>query len=93
MKADDITPVAQRPRTIPLETARTQLELSMNALKRAIASDTEERLPDDIRRVPGGRHEGSSYYVIKRQFELVVGPIDGDPGAPMVHRRPARDSV
>ncbi len=81
-----ITPVAQRPRTIPLDTARTHLDISMNALRRAIQADTEERLPDDIRRVPGGRVEGSSYYIIARPYERIVGPIDEQPVTPIRKR-------
>jgi hypothetical protein len=75
----EITPVAQRPRTISLNTARDQLQLSINALKRAIQTDTAEQLPDDIRRVPGGRVEGASYYIIARPYERVVGPVDEQP--------------
>ncbi len=81
-----ITPVAQRPRTIPLPEVSESLGISLRAVKRAIAQDTEDRLPDDIRRIPGGRVEGASYYVIRRQFEAVAG--SGEPLAPVViHRR------
>lgn len=70
---DTLTLVAHRPRTVSLKTVSEETGLSLNAVRRAIRQDTEERLTDDIRRVPGGRVEGASYYVIAHQFERVFG--------------------
>jgi AraC-like DNA-binding protein len=78
---------AERPRTIPLDDVANHLGISRNAVKRAIQDDTEDRLPDAIRRIPGGRVQGASYYVIARQFELVTGQPEPIAPPSMIHTR------
>lgn len=85
----DITPVAQRPRTIPLATVAADQGIAQNAVRRAIDLDTVEQLPDDRRRIPGGRVEGASYWVIQRQYELVCGAIEQPESVQFMRRRSA----
>lgn len=82
----DITLAAHRPLTVPLQQAAEDLGLSQAAVRRAIQADTEERLPDDIRRIPGGRLEGASYYVIRKQYERILGSQSVAEVSP-IHRR------
>ncbi len=73
------TTASRRGRTIPLQDVAADLGTPQATIKRAIDADTADRLPDDIRRIPGGRVQGATYYVIRRQYELVTGlpePID-----------------
>jgi hypothetical protein len=85
----DITPMAQRPRTIPLPTVAADQGISQNAVRRAIEADTAEQLPDDRRRIPGGRVEGATYWVIRRPYELVCGPIEEPEPTSLIRRRTA----
>ncbi len=74
------TTASRRGRTIPLAEVKADFpELSLNAIRRAIDQDMDEGRPDDRRRIPGGRAQGATYYVIRRQYELVTGlpePVD-----------------
>lgn len=73
------TTASRRTRTIPLADVAADLGTPLAAIRRAIDADTADRLPDDIRRVPGGRVQGATYYVIRRPYELVTGlpePVD-----------------
>lgn len=83
----ETTLTANRPRTIPINEVAADTGLAVAAVKRAIQSDTEEKLPDDIRRIPGGRVEGASYYVIAHQYTRVFGPTHLPQAADMIRRR------
>jgi hypothetical protein len=83
----EIPLAAHRPRTIPLNQVAADIGLSEAAVRRAIQSDTAEQLPDDIRRIPGGRVEGASYYVIAHQYTRVFGPTDLPKPGDMIRRR------
>jgi hypothetical protein len=71
----EFTSAARRPRTIPIPDVADDLGISEAAVRRAIADDTAEQLPDDRRRIPGGRVQGATFYVIARPYELVTGHL------------------
>jgi hypothetical protein len=98
----DITPAALRPRTIPLEEVAELLGLSVQAVKRCIAADEEESMagsekghmklayparPDSIRRIPGGRRDGASYFVLRQPFDYHTAISSSEPITPIRKRK------
>jgi hypothetical protein len=93
---------ANRPRTIPLEEVAAEMGMTVNAVRNCIKQDEDETLvgeteagrkliypprPDEMRRIPGGRINGASYFVLRQPFERYTGHVSTLQPAEMIRRR------
>jgi len=60
--------------TLSVAEVAVKLGISEPTVRRAIAKDTAENLPDERRRVPGGRVINTRYWVYRAIFETVTNP-------------------
>jgi hypothetical protein len=93
---------AHRAGTIPLEEVAEYLGISVEMVKRCIADDEDETLAgetktnrklvhakatDDVRRIPGGRRQGASCFVLRRPFERYAGMTANSQPTDLVARK------